>query len=718
MTVRIFLRLAAVAAFCLAAAVRPAPAPAAAPPATTVDFRYAPLWWQSAICLPDDSDKTLVGKEGQVLFDFGHGGFRNFRICLQGDLAGGVEWRRQATVSPRVPVVQTWKQGAGGVEVLEETFVVPADNVGETPTAGPPREVVLLMTLTNTGPAAASCRPVLHIQSPEDVNHGTLSGSVRVGPQTVIMVSEPIVLTGSGSNKQPGRGANKMYTLELATRDLPPGATQRVAWVIHRRRPAPDLPASVDAALKQRDAARAWWEHSNLPFDTIHVPDPGIQGLLESCVRNIWQAREIKKGQPAFHVGPTCYRGLWVVDGAFLLESAALLGRAGDARAGIEYLLSHQKPDGSFELIGKYWKENGIVLWAVARHALLTQDKAWLESVWPKVERTVAAIQHLRAQTRTTPPGLEAGLMPPGFPDGGIGGHHAEYSNVYWNLAGLKAAIGAADWLGKPEQAAAWRQEYDDFMTVFSRAAVRDMTSDPHGNRYLPTIMGPDGKKELPQRGQWAFLHAVYPGQIFARGDSLVEGNLAMLRATKQEGLVFGTGWDAQGIWTYAASFYGHALLWQGQGRAAAQVLYDYANHACPLRVWREEQRPVGRGGEEVGDMPHNWASAEFIRLTTHLIELDRGDELHLLEGLPAQWLGPGMVTQLNGVATPFGPLHLALAVAEDGKTATLTLKPLGANCRAVRVHAPDGSLQALPPQQGGSVTFPVGTTAEEKEEQ
>jgi len=39
--------------------------------AKVVDFRYALPWWQTAICLPDDPDKTLVGKEGQLLFDFG-----------------------------------------------------------------------------------------------------------------------------------------------------------------------------------------------------------------------------------------------------------------------------------------------------------------------------------------------------------------------------------------------------------------------------------------------------------------------------------------------------------------------------------------------------------------------------------------------------------------------------------------------------------------------
>jgi hypothetical protein len=214
--------------------------------------------------------------------------------------------------------------------------------------------------------------------------------------------------------------------------------------------------------------------------------------------------------------------------------------------------------------------------------------------------------------------------------------------------------------------------------------------------------------KHTPQKGQWAFCHAVYPGQVFPAGDSLAEGQVAMLRATKVEGMVFDTGWMQDGIWTYFASFYGHAVLWMGHGNEAAQVLYDFANHAVPTRVWREEQKPLGKGVEEVGDMPHNWASAEFIRLTAHLLELDRGDELHLLEGMPAQWLKAGMTTKLGGVLTPFGPLSMTVQVDRQGKTATLKVKPLAANCRSIVVHLPGGTLRRLPPTEGGTLPFNV----------
>ena len=122
----------------------------------------------------------------------------------------------------------------------------------------------------------------------------------------------------------------------------------------------------------------------------------------------------------------------------------------------------------------------------------------------------------------------------------------------------------------------------------------RDQAKDPHGNAYVPILMGEPGKKELPQRAQWAFCHAIYPGQVFAKDDPLVASTLAMLEATEREGMVYGTGWDAAGIWTYFASFYGHAWLWQGNGRKAAQILYAYANHAAPTLVWREEQSLKG----------------------------------------------------------------------------------------------------------------------------
>ena len=566
--------------------------------------------------------------------------------------------------------------------------------------SGPARNDLILVHVTNTGTETRTLRPRLIVDT-------TLAFSFQPeARRCVVNDHETVTASPKLARLAEEKGSRRVIELEPLT--VPAGKKSLIYVLYSGGGTIVIEPGTVAEALASRDRAVAFWEKAPLPFGRVQVPDAGIQALVDSSIRNIWQAREIKKGLPAFQVGPTCYRGLWIVDGSFLLESAAMVGAGQEARNGVAYELTFQKPDGRIEVMANFSKENGIVLWTCVRHAQLTQDKAWLESIWPKPTRVAAHIQTLRQRTLENDTPLDDGLVPAGFPDGGIGGMHLEYTNPYWNLLGLRAFIQAAHWLGKTDEAALWQKEYDAFMASFRKAAQRDMAKDTHGNAYVPIIMGEPGKKELPQRAQWAFCQAIYPGQIFAKDDPLVASTMAMLEATEREGMVYGTGWDATGIWNYFASFYGHAWLWQGNGRKAAQILYAFANHVAPTGVWREEQSLIGETFRKVGDMPHNWASAEFIRLTIHLLALDRGDEMHLLEGFPREWAGPGMTTRLRGVATPFGPLDLTVQADQDGKTATLSVKPLAANCKAVVVHLPDGGTKQISAQQGGTVTFPV----------
>jgi hypothetical protein len=56
------------------------------------------------------------------------------------------------------------------------------------------------------------------------------------------------------------------------------------------------------------------------------------------------------------------------------------------------------------------------------------------------------------------------------------------------------------------------------------------------------------------------------------------------------------------------------------------------------------------------------------------MLVLERGQELHLFEGLPAEWTQPGMVTRMKDVLTEFGPISFVLEVSADGKQAQLKL--------------------------------------------
>ncbi|MFA6126194.1 MAG: hypothetical protein WC699_02720 [Bacteroidales bacterium] len=578
---------------------------------------------------------------------------------------------------------------------------------------GPVRSDIILVSVKNTAAGERTFQPTLIVNT-------TLPLTFQPDQQRALIDNHEVVTASLKMKALKGEIETQRY-IELESIKVPAGQTVRffVQYYNGAASQAGSLngPPNVGQALQCRERAVEFWEKkSKLPFDRVQLPDPGIQALMESSVRNIWQAREIKNGLPAFQVGPTCYRGLWIVDGAFLLESAAMLGAGDQARNGVAYELTVQKPDGRIEsLTNDFWKENGIVLWTCVRHAQLTQDKVWLESVWPKLQLIAEYIKTLRRQTLLNNSPLDDGLNPAGTLDGGIGGTHDEYTNTLWNLTGLKSFIQAAHWLGKTDEAAKWQKEYDNFMLAFQKAVKRDMLKDLGGNTYLPALMGEDGTKQLPQRAQWAFCQAVYPGQIFSKEDALVAGMMAMLEATEREGMVYGTGWDATGIWNYFASFYAHAWLWQGNGFKAAQSLYAFGNHASPTLVWREEQSLKGANFRKVGDMPHNWASAEFIRLTIHLLALDRGNDLHLFEGLPTEWTHAGMITRLNGIATPFGALTMELKIAADGRSASLHVEPLSdPSCKNIIVHL-DGwtktsgeKVMKLDPRKDNEVKIPI----------
>ena len=642
---------------------QPGPSPQGLAGALTADDRFSPPWWQTAIGLPDDWQKTLVSKEGALLYDY-PGDFSGFATRIAVELEGaGKATAVQAMDDPKVPVVRTVLADAAGKELARWDALaavpgadqnLPLSRRGAAPAAGapPPRGDVLIIKKAARGASIA-----IVVQSKQGVDITDLT--VFRGRQRFLTMSarwDGISQVASG--------------LKIVF----PARVEELAIYCASGHEAGEV--RLDWAKAQPARAAKYWAARNFPYGAMRVPDAAMQGLLDSSIRNIYQAREMKNGLPIFQVGPTCYRGLWVVDGAFILEAMTYLGRGAEARSGIDHLLTRQKPDGSFEIIDKYWKENGIVLYILARHALLTGDKEWLRGKWDVVKRVVAVIQDLRKRSRTDPSAPEAGLMPAGFPDGGIGGVLPEYTNVYWNLAGLKWAVEAAELIQAPEQAA-WEAEFRDFWAAFQAAAKRDAKPAGNGLVYLPIMMKPQEGID-PVRGQWGFSHAVFPGRLFAAGDPLARGNMQLFDAHEKEGMTLGTGWMADGLWNYFASFHAHAHLWLGNGPKAAEIYYAFANHASPLRAWREEQAPhdAEKTDKFVGDMPHNWASAEFIRLTRHLLLLERGRELHLLEGLPRTWLAAGAVTELKDIATDFGAVSLRLEVAADGMSAKLSVTP------------------------------------------
>jgi hypothetical protein len=164
-----------------------------------------------------------------------------------------------------------------------------------------------------------------------------------------------------------------------------------------------------------------------------------------------------------------------------------------------------------------------------------------------------------------------------------------------------------------------------------------------------------------PQTSQWAFSHTIFPGQVFAKDDQVVQGHIALMQACTQEDVPAETGWlHHQGVWTYNASFVAEVYLWAGLRDWAHRTFIGYLNHASPLHAWREEQ-PLQHAllGMTWGDMPHNWASAECIRYLRHMLVLEDDRKLRLLEGLSISDLQVRQPFSLSATPTRFGRVSL-----------------------------------------------------------
>ena len=77
-----------------------------------IDFRFAPRHWQTAICFPDDSRKSLVGPLGDLRYGFAKDllvGMEDFSTVCTFSLAGMQDDRvsRQWLESPETPIVHT-----------------------------------------------------------------------------------------------------------------------------------------------------------------------------------------------------------------------------------------------------------------------------------------------------------------------------------------------------------------------------------------------------------------------------------------------------------------------------------------------------------------------------------------------------------------------------------------------------------------------------------
>ncbi len=676
------------------------PAPAAGERAESfnavVDFRYAPADYQSTICFPDDPAKTLVGKWGDLRYDFPHDQFaaiHQFGTIVEFTLSGMARdaWAGQTMEAPGVPIVHTRiERPTVTIEVI--AFCTRRENEGRVD------NVVMEIRARDLDVTAT---PLVRIRSCDKFQlrptAGIVTEVVRGAESTPWMIAIPQDNASRDISWLPEEGGYRL-TLEhgTASRNLPlrylfrfpqSGATGSL-----------DVSATPDQLLSE---VRTWWQQGRAFSAPVAWTIPGTQGdFLTACARNIQQAREVKDGRLVFEVGPTVYRGLWIVDGNFILEAARYLGFDDAADQGLLSEWNQQVPTGQIIASGgkEHWKDTAIAMFTLVRACELKQDWSLLRRLAPNVGHAIDFLIQLRDDARKgDSPNGRYGLLAPGFPDGGIGGVCYDFTNTLWTLAGLRAVARANEKLQIADLGRAGGF-YRELRSAFDAAARAEMVQDPRGFAYLPMLMRDDPQmhadawdRPRPQSAQWALSQTIFPGEVFAKDNPVVRGHIALMQACTREDIPAETGWlRHDGVWNYNAAFVAEVYLWAGLHAWAHRTFTGYLNHASPLHAWREEQ-PLQHAlvGDLWGDMPHNWASAECIRYLRHRLVLEDGDTLRLLEGVQPPDLRDRRPFSLAGSPTRFGRVALSAEPSGSrGWKVRFTREAAGAAPQSVQIPA------------------------------
>ena len=653
-----------------------APATASLDPAgggesSAIDFRYAPLRGQTAYCFPDDHAKSLIGEGGDLRYGHpGQGkGIDYFPVIVEflltGMEAGTVA--RQELESPGVPIVHT---RIDRPEAYLELTTFATNQPGE----GRVDNVIVDVRPRREGTLHAA--PQLLVRTRREV---TVERAGSAWAARLDNASGPVLLASAVELRRADRGSDVL--LSAPAGEASPGSPLRYFFRFPQEGQTLErVAAGLANPAALLDAARRWWLGWRPFGGEVGWQLASRHGeFLLACARNILQAREVRDGKLTFQVGPTVYRGLWVVDGHFILEAARYLGHDAEAQQGLETTWARQNAEGGiFAGAGNaHWKDTGIAMFTLVRQAELAQDWSYFRKMTPAVLRGVKYIESLREKARAEGSVCgRYGLLARGMGDGGLGGIRDEFTNTLWSLAGLKAVADTGTRLGIPEYTGV-RKVYRDLRAACDRAMREEMRRHAAGFDYLPMLMKEDAQwnaprewdRARPQSGQWALSQAIYPGLLFEPNDPVVKGHVELMKACTQEDVPAETGWlPHEGLWNYGAAFAAHAYLWAGEAQWARSTFTGFLNHATPLYCWREEQ-PI-RGSVYsgyVGDMPHNWASAECVLFLRHMLALEDGTALRLLAGIGDFELAAGEPYRIAASPTRFGRVSLKLEPAGGG---------------------------------------------------
>ena len=517
--------------------------------------------------------------------------------------------------------------------------------------------------------------------------------AVRFEEQDVVEDFAAGTLPAARDVRDPSGLASGAFTYAF---DLAPHGTHEVVVRIDSEA-GPTAPSGAREASGEFERAlsdsRAHWRE-RLGEAVISVPDPEIMRTLRAqqayCLLNRHGA--------ALEPGPRSYARSWIRDGALISWALLRLGRADVVRDYLEWFAPLQFADGRIPCCADRrgpdpvpeLDSNGEFIFLTAEYLRLTGDRDLAARLWPPVSRAIAFLDSMRAQrlgTAWNSPEQAAfrGLLPPSISHEG---YSAKPMHSYWDdffaLRGYRDAAWLAGQLGRPEDQSRIAASRDRFAADLSASVLAALAL--HRIDFVP------GCADLGDFDATSTAIGVSPLQI---DDRLPPE--ALHRTFQKYWDFFSARASGREEWEaftpYELRVIG-ALARLGERDRAGEMLRYFMAYRRPSGwaewaevVWHDESV-----AHFIGDLPHTWVGAEFLRSLIDLVafERERDDALVLAAGVQKKWLAePGV--RVRGLPTRYGPLTYTLVARGDSVSLSIAAgvtPPGGVVLRAPGVNA------------------------------
>ncbi len=435
---------------------------------------------------------------------------------------------------------------------------------------------------------------------------------------------------------------------------------------------APALPDNLD----QEAAARLWnaafeataadWRQT---LDRVAIELPGEGRKIAETLKSTLGYILINADGAALQPGPRAYKRTWIRDGALISAALLRLAHPDEVRAFIEWYAPYQFDDGSIPCCvdargadrAVEHDSHGQWIYLIGEYYRFTRDVGLLTQHWPSIVETVDYINQLRQKRRTAEYEQPAKLMYYGLVPESISheGYIQNPVHSYWDgmftLLGLKDAAQIATVLGEHDYAAAFATMRNEFRSDLYASIERSM--ERHGISYIPgaaelgdfdftsTAIAVDPVGELRSIPQPAF------GRTFNEYYRYFSARLAdrnnepqFERYTPYEFRIVGP------------------LVRMGLKKEAHELLQFFLAGQRPSAwnswaevVWRNPRSPGF-----IGDMPHTWVGAEYIRSVRTMFAYEREGDRALVvgAGLLPEWVLSEEGVSVRRLPTYYGTLN------------------------------------------------------------